>query len=229
MTVIVRKVARFLFSERTRIAVKFDIARIRAKVFGPRRQREPIILRMHLGSGSRRLQGWLNVDLAGADVNIDLTARPFPFPTDCFEVVVTQHLIEHLDLESEVIPVFREVCRVLNPGGELWLSTPDMAKLCAEYLRDGGKELHRYVMARDPFSFPEGFPEPFILNTSFFQRGLHKNLFDFELLDWTLLKCGFVGIQRVVEAELLKRFPDFPPRNDDYEALVIRCTKPTQT
>jgi predicted SAM-dependent methyltransferase len=226
MKILLRPLMRLLFSSRTRNVMRLDLARSRARIFGPRRFRPPAIPRMHLGSGSRKLPGWLNVDLAGADINIDMTARPFPFPDCAFEAVVSQHLIEHLDIEDEVFPVFREVCRVLKPGGELWLSTPDMEKLCRQYLRDGAEDFYRYVQDRDPLSMPAGVPARFVLNTAFFQRGMHKNLFDLELLTWTLEKCGFSHVTRVTEEDLLRRFPDFPPRNDEIEVLSIRCTKP---
>lgn len=221
-----RPLARYAFSDRTRVAVKFDLVRLRARLFGPRRILSPSSKRMHLGSGATYLPGWVNVDIAGADVNVDLTARPLPFATDFFEAVVSQHLIEHLDFESEVFPVLRELLRVLQPGGELWLSTPDMEKLCRLYLQTGGTGLYEYIRDRDPLSLPAEAPPAFALNTAFFQRGLHKNLFDFTLLTWVLEKAGFAEITRVGEQDLLDRFPGFPPRNDEVEVLAIRCRKP---
>ena len=226
MNILVRSIARTLFSERTKTAVKFDLLRLRTRMFGTRGIQIPRSPRMHLGSGYRRLAGWVNVDMMGADINIDMTARPFPFQDNVFEAVVSQHLIEHLDFESEVLPVFREVFRVLKPGGELWLSTPDMAKICHQYMADGGATLHKYILERDPRSLPQDALPSFAVNTMFFQRGLHKNLLDFALLEWILKKCGFAAITRVTENDLLARFPDFPPRNDDFEALSIRCNKP---
>lgn len=181
---------------------------------------------MHLGSGSRRLPGWVNVDLAGADVNIDLTVRPFPFESASFDAVVSQHVIEHLDIEDEAFPVLHEVYRVLKSGGEFWVSTPDMEKLLKYYFEDGCSKLHAYVMQRDPVSLPDGVPERFVVNRLFYQRGEHKNLFDFELLKWALEKSGFVNIARVDESDLLARFPSFAPRNDEIELLAVKCNKP---
>ncbi|MCX6601151.1 MAG: methyltransferase domain-containing protein [bacterium] len=222
-----RPFARFVFSDWTRRGIKFDLLRLRVKLFGPRRYRKPSSPLMHLGSGSTYVKGWVNVDVAGADVNIDLTARPLPFFDNSFEAVVSQHLIEHLDVETEVMPLAGEVWRVLKPGGELWLSTPDMAKICRHYLEDGARVLHEYVRRRDPLSLPQNAPERFVVNTLFFQRGYHRNLFDFELLSWVLCQCGFTDIQRVNEKDVLIRFPAFPPRNDDYEVLMVRCRKPS--
>jgi predicted SAM-dependent methyltransferase len=221
-----RRLGRYVFSDWTRRAIKFDLLRLRAKLRGPRRYRKPSSPLMHLGSGSNYVKGWVNVDVAGADVNIDLTARPLPFFDNCFEAVVSQHLIEHLDLETETFALLRESLRVLKPGGELWLSTPDLAKICRHYLEDGAHALSEYVRHRDPLSLPADAPERFVVNTLFFQRGYHRNLFDFELLSWALTRGGFGDIQRVDEKDLSERFPAFPPRNDDYEVLMVRCRKP---
>jgi len=223
---LLRPFARFVFSDWTRRGIKFDLLRLRARLCGPRRYRKPSSPLMHLGSGSTYVAGWVNVDVAGADVNIDLTARPLPFFDNSFEAVVSQHLIEHLDLETDVFAPVRELLRVLKPGGELWLSTPDMAKICRHYLEDGARVLHEYVRRRDPLSLPQNAPERFVVNTLFFQRGYHRNLFDFELLSWVLCQCGFTDIQRVNEKDILNRFPAFPPRHDDYEVLMVRCRKP---
>jgi hypothetical protein len=65
-----------------------------------------------------------------------------------------------------------------------------------------------------------------VVNTLFFQRGYHRNLFDFELLSWLLDQCTFSDIQRVDEKDLLNRFPGFPARHDDFEVLMVRCRKP---
>jgi len=180
---------------------------------------------MHLGSGSIYIPAWVNVDVAGADVNVDLVSRPLPFPDNSFDVAVSQHLIEHLDMEGDAVYVMREVFRVLKPSGELWISTPDMAKICSHYLRDGAHDLFAYVQGRDPLSMPKDVPERFVVNTLFFQRGYHRNLFDFELLSWLLEQAGFTDVRRVTEADLLKRFPSFPPRNDEMEVLSVCGTK----
>lgn len=222
----IRALARFLFSFRTRTIIRFELSKLRPKLFGPRKRRKPAHPLMHLGSGFRRLSGWVNVDLAGADINIDLTIRPFPFVSESFDAVVSQHVIEHLDIEDEVFPALHEVYRVLKSGGEFWVSTPDMEKLLKYYFEDGCNKLHEYVMRRDPLSLPDGVPKRFVVNRLFYQRGEHKNLFDFELLKWTLETCGFTDVKRVNEADLLKRFPGFPARDDEIELLAVHCIKP---
>jgi SAM-dependent methyltransferase len=220
-----RKLARFLWASRTRILIKFDLQRLRSRLFAPHRIIRPEQTKLHLGSGSKRLQGWLNADLAGADVNLDIGVNRFPFVNDTFESVVCQHVVEHLDMEDELLHMLREVRRVMKPGGEFWIATPDLEKICRGYVNEKAQSLFDYVLERDPLSLTPDAPPQNVVNTSFYERGLHKNLFDFDILAWVLKRCGFTTVARVAEHDLLERFPDFPPRNDDLESLYVRCVK----
>jgi hypothetical protein len=45
------------------------------------------------------------------------------------------------------------------------------------------------------------------------------------LLSWTLEQTGFSHIERQREADLLVRFPGFPPRRDDVQTLLVRARR----
>ncbi len=49
------------------------------------------------------------------------TAEALPFPDAAFDLVMAMDIIEHVDDDE---PVFRELARVLRPGGTLVLSSP---------------------------------------------------------------------------------------------------------
>lgn len=87
--------------------------------------------KLHLGSGSIHLDGWLNADLVAGDVYLNLKRR-LPVPDGTFAFVFGEHVIEHLSEEAGQ-RLLREVHRVLRPGGVLRLTTPDLAKLVALY------------------------------------------------------------------------------------------------
>ncbi len=185
----------------------------------------PAYARMHLACGLRRVPGWLNVDLSGAEVNADLLAKALPFADGVFDAIVSQHLVEHLELETELIPVLRELRRVSKPGAEMWITCPDLEKICRFYVEDKGVRLFEYLHAREPGVYPADCPPQHTINIMFHQSGLHRNLYDFELLTWALEKAGFTDIKRVVEQDLLDRFPGFPPRGDDFETLCVCCRR----
>jgi hypothetical protein len=66
-----------------------------------------------------------------------------------------------------------------------------------------------------------GAPSSQMINHLFHQNGQHKNLFDFELLEWALTTSGFIGVRRVSEGDVLARFPEFPERGDDLQSLYL--------
>ena len=90
----------------------------------------PALLKLHLGCGAHRLDGWHNVDLVIApavDVRIDCSGE-LPFRTGAIAFIHTEDLIEHLDLPGGR-KLLGECFRILRPGGVLRLLTPDLAAL----------------------------------------------------------------------------------------------------
>jgi predicted SAM-dependent methyltransferase len=82
-------------------------------------------LRLHVGSGGRRLDGWVNIDrkrLPGVDRVLDVR-RGLPYT--CVEAVFAEHFLEHLTLD-EARRFLADCRRVLAPGGILRISTPNL-------------------------------------------------------------------------------------------------------
>ena len=181
--------------------------------------------RLHLGCGRRKIQGWLNVDISNSDINIDLTNKNLPFPSDFFEVIVSQHVIEHLDLKYELEPLLKELNRVLNSKGSLFLSCPSITKICESYIKDGCKTLVDGRKKRFPSWSLKGYPNVQIINELFHQGTEHKNLFDFELLSFSLFKCGFTKVEEIDEKIFLSKYKSFPKRLDDEQTLYIVAYK----
>ncbi len=177
---IVRKPLRGVLSVRTRALVLLDLRRWAVRGRQGRELPAPRD-RLHLACGDNRVTGWLNVDLRGSEHDVDLAGGRLPWADRQFDAVVSQHLAEHLELESELIPLLHEIHRVLRPGGELWLSTPDLARVCQGYLDDGGNALLEDRKKRwTSFSLGDA-PTPQLINHLFHQDGEHRNLLD---LSW---------------------------------------------
>lgn len=215
------------FSRRSRGLLEYDLRRF---VVRRRRRRDtniqPLKVRLHVGCGPNRVEGWLNVDLTNSDYDLDLAGGRLPWGSAVFEAIVGEHVVEHLELEDEVIPLLKEMRRILKPGGEIWLSTPDISKICRSYIQHRMSDLLEDRKNRWPdYSIGEK-PTSYFINELFHQHGEHKNLFDFELLKWACRQAGIVDVKCETEADLLKRFPGFPPRNDDLQAIYVLARVP---
>ena len=53
----------------------------------------------------------------------------------------------------------------------------------------------------------------------------HRNLFDFELLEWALKHAGFSKVTKTNELELMENEPDVAKRDDDDISLYIFAEK----
>lgn len=56
-----------------------------------------------------------------ADVIHDLNVTPYPFEDNSFDIVIAEHVVEHLD---DVIKVLEEIHRILKPGGRFYMEVP---------------------------------------------------------------------------------------------------------
>jgi predicted SAM-dependent methyltransferase len=214
------------FSRRTLLLLQMDLLRWRTRCKRAfRGRRSPPFPRLHLGCGTRKIVNWHNVDLVGSDEDVDLGSVPLPWPDGSFDAIVSQHVIEHLDLRTEALPLLRELHRVLRNQGEIWLSCPDMAKICRAYVDGRISAMVEDRRSRFPQFSLQGAPDSQMVNELFHQSGEHKNLFDFSLLAWCLQEAEFVAIEQVAEDDLLARYPDFPRRNDDAQSLYVRAMR----
>ncbi len=173
-------------------------------------------MKWHFGCSSRKFEGWHNTDR-----DVDLTALPLPFETGSIETALSQHVIEHLWLEKEVLPLFRELRRVVRSGGRLYLSCPDMGKICRAYCEGRLGELIAGRRRRVPQWRALIGPESRFVNELFHQGGEHHNLFDFELLSWALKTTGWETVTEISEADLLAAEPTVWPREDGEQALYV--------
>jgi predicted SAM-dependent methyltransferase len=92
-------------------------------------------VRVQLGPGQRHyLDGWINVDAnmftAKCDVWSDISGK-LPFRDESIDAIYSHHVIEHLpDLPTH----FRELHRVLKPGGVIRVGGPNGDAAMREYV-----------------------------------------------------------------------------------------------
>jgi predicted SAM-dependent methyltransferase len=146
-----------------------------APVFVP----PPGPLRLHVGCGNARLEGWINIDmqaLPAVDVVADVT-RGLGFSGT--EAVFAEHFIEHLAIDA-ALDFLLEAHRALRPFGCLRLSTPNLD----------------WVMTQcyHPAAPSERKPtEALVINRGFHGWG-HRFLWNREILQSALEAAGFESI-----------------------------------
>jgi predicted SAM-dependent methyltransferase len=85
------------------------------------------VRRLNWGCGPNPPPGWINSDkLAGPGIQISRDIREgLPLEDDSIQYVVSIHALQDLPY-LEVVPALVELRRVLEPGGVLRLSLPDL-------------------------------------------------------------------------------------------------------
>lgn len=100
-----------------------------------RQKSQPI--KAHLGCGQKNyLPGWVNVDANFVTAKIDLWAnleQGLPFSDNSVEKIYSFHVIEHLP-DCNLAPHFREMFRVLTPGGAIRVGGPNIDNACRKLL-----------------------------------------------------------------------------------------------
>ena len=87
-------------------------------------------MKLHLGCGTKKLDGWVNVDSVKAcqpDVVHDLSA-PLPYADQSADEIMAHGVLEHFDKYARCT-LMADWVRVLKVGGRLELGVPDFEKL----------------------------------------------------------------------------------------------------
>lgn len=174
-------------------------------------------VRLHVGCGRARLQGWVNLDaqpLPGVDQVVDVT-QGLGFSD--VEAVFAEHFLEHLALD-DALRFLAEAHRALVPGCWMRLSTPNLDWVWSTH----------YRFDSDPGVKRQG---ALAINRAF--RGWrHQFLWNRELLEEALLACGFDAVRwcRYGESELpvfqgIERHETYRDTSDLPHVLVAEARK----
>ena len=95
-------------------------------------------MRLHLGCGTKKLEGWINIDSVPEckpDLVHDITT-PLPYDDQSAEELLAEDLLEHFDKYVRYL-VFYEWTRVLKVGGKIILQVPDFKTILLRYFKFG--------------------------------------------------------------------------------------------
>ncbi len=151
-------------------------------------------VKLNLGCGPNRKNGWVNIDLfdSKADLQLDLR-EPWPFPDDSASYIYSEHVFEHFEFHVEVPHFLSEAFRVLKPGGIFDVVVPDTAPALKAY----GNPNSTYWSTEAKRWHPEWCETDLDhLNYHFRQDGQHQYAWDADSLRRTLSAAGFLDASR---------------------------------
>ena len=172
-------------------------------------------MKLHLGCGARKLDGWVNIDLdSTADIVHDIRKLEFISDTSVDEIYIS-HCLEHIS-RKEIFDVLCEYNRVLKYHGVLRIAVPDYDSITSIYEQD--KKINTIVSLlyggqKDEYDY-------------------HKICFNLEIMTELLSNCGFSDVQRYDAWEFLGTRDDFSKaciphmdRSGKLMSLNITCKK----
>lgn len=172
-------------------------------------------IRLNLGSGPRKLDGWVNVDILGMDPDLhwDLR-RGIPFPDSSVEATFLEHVLEHFRT-GDALRILEECRRVLVPGGIVRAGVPDFGLYIRSYVGD------RETLER----LRPGRPTPLLAVGEVVLQHGHRSVWDAETLTRALEEAGFVDVRaRPFGDSALEPAPDTDLREP--ESVYAEGAKP---
>lgn len=91
-------------------------------------------VRLNLGCGEDRRQGYINVDAYVSSADLQMDVFDLPLDDGVADEIFSSHMLEHLG-KHEVPHVLKTWHRVLKPGGILRLNVPDLSWVVENWLR----------------------------------------------------------------------------------------------
>ena len=104
------------------------------------------IKKLHLGSGNRKINGWLNADIEATSLvaYIDVTKK-FSINNEMIDYIFSEHMIEHIN-HHDGLKMLNESFRILKYSGKIRISTPDLQFLVDLYLDKNNQLKNDYII-----------------------------------------------------------------------------------
>jgi predicted SAM-dependent methyltransferase len=189
--------------------------------------------KLHIGSGLRRLDNWLNTDIGLIPDVMQMDAtEPFPFADNTFECAFTEHMIEHVS-HPRGMRMLHECYRVLRHGGVIRVITPDLATIIGLYGRDQRPDQREYLQwFSQAFLQDGGAPTAVLAINAMFRLWGHQFLYDETTLTHSMTQAGFKAVQRHnlgeschLELQKLENEERYPKGMLNFESLALEGVK----
>jgi predicted SAM-dependent methyltransferase len=159
-------------------------------------------LRLNIGCGPNRKDGWVNIDIFSPQADLTLDMRePLPFADGSATIIYSEHFFEHLDYPGITKRFLKESYRILKPGGTFSVGVPDTQWPLEAYVGPDDRGYFPFAKAAWHPAWCETRLEQ--INYHFRQDGEHRFAYDFETLHHALSEAKFANIrQRAFDGNL---------------------------
>lgn len=178
-----------------------------------------VIKRLNWGCGNHTAEGWINSDQKDDPrINLQCDIRNgLPLADDSIDYAVSIHALPEVPYDG-LIPVLRELRRVLRPGGVLRLCLPDLLKGVDAYRR-GERD---YFLVPDTDAASLGGK----LITQLIWYGYSRTLFTSDFVEELLLKAGFTSVAHCRFRQTASPHAEIVQLdNRERESLFVEATK----
>jgi len=149
--------------------------------------------RLHVGCGSKRFDGWINLDMnPKGDLTLDLR-EGLPFADDSVELIYTEHALEHFYREDDGPYLLEECLRSLEPGGTIRITVPDAEAYMHYYMGNLPEDLAE-ELAKVHRRFTGTRMD--VVNSAFRWKHQHLYMYDEETLKRLLESIGYTAVER---------------------------------
>lgn len=169
------------------------------------------MLRINLGSGAERLEGFTNVDLYDETADIRADICELPFEDGSVDEICALQVIEHVPYNKSR-DMFAEMYRVLKKDGFAIVETPDIDVVAAKILEEGLLDKWIYNLVGQYYRpWDKDRYEDWEMNAA----SIHRNPWNYQRIEDICIPLGF-QIERV---ETLSQYAEYE------ENLACKLTK----
>jgi SAM-dependent methyltransferase len=185
----------------------------------PTQPQAPQARRLNWGCGTQPEPGWINSDRkegAGIDISCDIR-EGLPLAEGSIDYAVSIHALPEVPY-PDLLPVLRELRRVLKPGGVLRLGLPNMERAFDAYRRGD----------RDWFLIPDDEMHSVggKLITQLVWYGYSRTLFVPEFAEELCRRAGFAEVRQLAGGQTASPFPDIVALDDrPLESFFVEAVK----
>jgi predicted SAM-dependent methyltransferase len=172
-------------------------------------------IRLELGAGDRRMEGWTSVDMNdNCPLNLDLTG-PIPFPDNSVSMIYSSHLLEHFQY-TDLIKLLNECWRILETSGIFSASVPNARIYINAYHNPDNFNPDLFCRYEPAYNFNSKID---YVNYVAYMDGHHRYMFDEENIVVILKEAGFTNV-RLREFD---RTLDLEVR--DFQSIYVKAEK----